>query len=123
MLLSFVILFYWFFSIIFRIPKRGEIRNAWINAISKFQQFDFFSTHFLVCDRHFSIDDLKFQKGNRKLKSQEVVPTIFDVISNFDDNYTQPHSPIVKKTDGKMICSIKNCQHVLKIHEEISYFR
>lgn len=43
----------------FRMPKEPAIRQNWINAIEKYQQFNYCIVHFNVCNLHFDGNNLK----------------------------------------------------------------
>lgn len=95
----------------FRVPKEGDRRNEWIKSISKFQQFDFYSAHFNLCELHFRSEDFVVQSGERKLTNQ-AVPTIFNAPVLHDS---------VKATPG--CCNIKNCVHRVNNEDDIPTFR
>lgn len=63
-----------FLSIPFcRIPQSPVARQKWIDVIATYQDFDFCSPHFSVCNRHFKVDDFT-AKGNLKKNS---IPSVF----------------------------------------------
>lgn len=110
-----------------RVPSDGSKRNNWIKAISKYQQYDFFSIQFMVCDRHFTAEDFKEGNGKRKLK-RHAVPTVFSGMPNCDSDFTQPQvvveSILNERTrDGKRLCNINNCEHGIGTEKGISFFR
>lgn len=115
--------------IIFRTPKDGVRRKLWIELISKYQQYDFSSTHYLICERHFMADDFNDKNGKQELKSQ-AAPTIFCEITNCDEKFTQPQVFIAEKklndkpTDDKVTCNVNNCQYEMSgTDKQIIFFK
>lgn len=84
-----------------------------MKAISKYQQYDFNSIHFNICEQNFQPEDFVEHSGRRKLK-RDVVPSVFQapVLENC----------IVNATDVRT-CNIENCNHEDKDEDEISFFR
>lgn len=54
-------------------PLKGEVRNKWIDVISKIQKFDNLFTYFNVCSLHFSEHDIT--KSGKLISGS--VPSIF----------------------------------------------
>lgn len=58
-------------------PKDGDERKIWINAIEKHQVYDLYKLRFKVCELHFTDDDLRIVNG-KKIKRKNASPSIFD---------------------------------------------
>lgn len=65
-----------FIYLFIRVPRQGQIRKQWIKAISKHQEFDYYSLYYLVCHLHFKDDDFKMRKDKLVIK-KNAVPSIF----------------------------------------------
>lgn len=65
-----------------RIPFFGAQRIQWIDAISKYQEFDFFKTNFTVCEEHFVCEVFN---ENGILRSH-AIPSIFQSVENHNNN-------------------------------------
>lgn len=71
-----------------RIPKSGDNRTKWIEAIEKHQWFDYNRQIFNVCNRHFCASDFS-KEGNRMTLVSDAVPSVFEnsvvVVDGFDE--------------------------------------
>lgn len=101
---------------IFRVPKDGKSRNQWIKSISKYQEYDFYSTYFTICEHHFYAEDFVERTGKRRLKSH-AVPSDFST-SVSQNCISGPHNTV--KTKG---CSIEQCSNGFNGEENAHFFR
>lgn len=68
-------IFIFFVYFILRVPLEGDIRVKWINAISKYQTFEYNRHRFNVCKRHFNDSDFSNETTALILGA---VPSIFE---------------------------------------------
>lgn len=71
------------FTLIHRLPIQGRIRTEWIEAISQYQEHDFYG-YFVICENHFITDDFYVENGEKNLK-EGVVPTVFPLPQDTSD--------------------------------------
>lgn len=62
---------------ILRVPRSGDIRTKWIEAIGKHQNFDHSRQNFNICKRHFCARDFS-EKGNATVLISYAVPSVFE---------------------------------------------
>ncbi|XP_055303257.1 uncharacterized protein LOC129568941 isoform X1 [Sitodiplosis mosellana] len=106
----------------------GQKRLEWIQAISRYQEFDFFSPRSSICRQHFKVDDIIIKNEKYILKKQGL-PSIFPGTSHLDDDSMQPqlidtnsiHHELL--TDGKRFCRIKYCPNEKRTNKDVSFFR
>lgn len=116
------------FSNLFSVPRTGQVRLEWIKSISKFQEFDFFSTKYMVCEHHFPVNEISCQKGKYFLPNR-VAPTIFPSTSHLDHSSMQPqlvHTNSMQYnqlTDGNQVCKIKYCRNEKRPGNDALFFR
>lgn len=58
------------------VPMKPEKREKWIQAIEKYQEFDYALSRFFVCELHFQADSIE-KRGSRIDLKPGTVPTIF----------------------------------------------
>lgn len=66
-----------FVYFILRVPRSGDIRTKWIEAIQKHQHFDYNRQNFHVCRRHFWARDFS-KEGNTTALIPDAVPSVFE---------------------------------------------
>lgn len=105
-------------------PLDVRSKAMWIESISQHQTFC--SSHFMICERHFTPDDfsVKLGKKGKKLLKKEAVPSIFD---EEPVDLVQPetsYSDRTGKTALKRYCKIKYCRYENGTeNKEILFFR
>lgn len=89
-------------------PLDDIIKDEWIRAISVHQLFC--SSHFMICERHFTSDDFakKLGKNGKRILKKETIPSIFD------NEPAEPFHP-------EMNCSITKKQFIFKRYCRIKY--
>lgn len=59
-----------------RLPKEGELRMKWIEAVTENQNFDHHCSYFMICEKHFENQDFN-PNCKKKILKKGAVPTIF----------------------------------------------
>lgn len=81
---------------IFRVPTMDPNRRKWIQAIEKFQPFDYIPQTYYVCQFHFLSEDIE-KRGKRNFVISGRVPSIFKKIqSNENVNSRGPNVSIIE---------------------------
>lgn len=99
-------------------PLKSDIRNRWLERISKHQTIDSNIVYFHVCERHFNVDEFIQKRGKSALKN-DAVPSIFDEAPNVTDTLSSGH----QKKLRRRYCKIKYCSNETGTSDkEVSFF-
>lgn len=85
---------------------KGVMRKKWIEAISQYQDFDYYSGNFSLCQLHFEENDIEMKQTKAMLR-KGAFPTIFGRPENMLTTNTESvrfrndpeHMDIVPKTE------------------------
>lgn len=101
---------------------QDELREKWIKSISRYQQYEFYTKYFLICQQHFQPHDFVY-KNERKVLRHDAVPSIFINSSPLPaDNAVQPESMFDNRKF--LCCKINNCSNQKKTENDyVSYYR
>lgn len=60
----------------FSVPPDPVRKEAWIKAIEKYQEFDYYVSRFVVCEKHFLENEIRKVDLRKKLLPN-VLPSVF----------------------------------------------
>lgn len=81
------------------------MRENWIKAVSKHQEFDFYSKYFTICEKNFTTDDFSKKNGMKKLRPNALF--MYPLLSESDCGRLL--LPEIRSNERKLICKIQNC--------------